>query len=149
MVTPPTFLVVLFILYSIFDVNTPYTIAKYIDTMWGHLLIIGLYAYMAMNVHPIVAVLGIYVIYLLFKRSAISTGSSAVINYLPSEKNKMEEMIKLNNLTPFNQFPVTLEEEVVQQMAPLQTGGFLGPKSYVNVSEDTHDAASIYYKGVV
>jgi hypothetical protein len=142
-------LVALFILYAVVDVKTPYSIAKYIDTIWGHLIVIGLYAYMALKVHPIIAVLGIYVIYLLFKRSSISTGTAAMINYLPTEKNRMSEMVKLNQLTPFNQFPVTLEEEVVQQMAPLQQGGLLGPKTYVSVADDTHDAASINYNGVV
>ena len=142
-------LVVVFIIYAMFNIETPYPIAKYIDTFWGHFILIGLYGIMAMNVHPIISILGIYVLYLLFKRSAISTGTTAVLNYLPSESNKLTEMVKLNQLTPFNQFPVTLEEEIVQKMAPLQQGGPLGQKTYKSVADETHDAASIDYTGVV
>ena len=54
--------------------------------------------------------------------------------FLPSEN------IKGQHLNAFNQFPVTLEEEVVQQMAPLQAGPSMGPKTFTPVMNNLHDA---------
>jgi hypothetical protein len=54
--------------------------------------------------------------------------------FLPSEN------LKGQYLNAFNQFPVTLEEEVVQQMAPLQSGPPMGHKSFVPVMNNLHDA---------
>ena len=53
---------------------------------------------------------------------------------LPSETAKGQY------LNAFNQFPVTLEEEVVQQMAPLQSGPAMGQKSFAPVMNNLHDA---------
>jgi hypothetical protein len=98
---------------------------------------------MAVNLHPVVTLVGVFAIYLLFKRSSISTGSLAMTKFLPTEN------VKSQYLSAFNQFPVTLEEEVVQQMAPLQSGPSMGPKSFSPILNDLHDAANINYNGVV
>ena len=58
-------------------------------------------------------VLGLFSAYILIRRSSAATGSYAVEAYVPSERRKSEE------LSAFNQFPVTLEEQVVALRAPL------------------------------
>ena len=63
--------------------------------------------------------------------------------FLPSEN------VKGQHLSAFNQFPVTLEEEVVQKMAPLQSGPAMGPKTFTPILDDLHDAANVNYTGVV
>ena len=57
-----------------------------------------------------------------------------LVSILPSENAKGQY------LNAFNQFPVTLEEEVVQQMAPLQSGPPMGQKSFAPVMNNLHDA---------
>jgi hypothetical protein len=57
-------------------------------------------------------VLGLFAAYVLIRRSA-ANGSSAIESYVPSEKRKSEE------LSAFNQCPVTLEEQMVAIRAPL------------------------------
>jgi hypothetical protein len=98
---------------------------------------------MAVNLHPLVTLVGIFAIYLLFKRSSMVSGSLAMAKFLPTEE------LKSQHLSAFNQFPVTLEEEVVQKMAPLQSGPAMGPKTFTPVLDELHDAASINYTGVV
>lgn len=136
-------LLVIFIVYIIFNVPTPEPIASLIDSTLGYVIVIGLFALMAVNLNPIVTLIGVFAIYLLFKRSSISSGSLAMTKFLPSEN------VKGQHLNVFNQFPVTLEEEVVQKMAPLQSGPSMGPKTFTPVLDDLHDAANVDYTGVV
>lgn len=136
-------LFILFVLYIIFNIQTPEPIASIVDSTLGYVVIIGLFALMAVNLHPVVTLVGIFAIYLLFKRSSISTGSLAMTKFLPTEN------VKSQYLSAFNQFPVTLEEEVVQQMAPLQSGPSMGPKSFSPILNDLHDAVNVNYNGVV
>ncbi|NBO42316.1 MAG: hypothetical protein EBU92_12545, partial [Betaproteobacteria bacterium] len=60
--------------------------------------------------HPVVGVLGLFAAYVLIRRSSIS---SAIEAYIPSEERKS------NELSILNQFPVTLEEQIVALRAPL------------------------------
>ena len=132
-----TLLFILFVIYIIFNVQTPDPLANIIDSTLGYVIIIALFAFMAVNLHPIVTLVGIFAIYLLFKRSSIATGSMAMTKFLPTES------LKSQHLSAFNQFPVTLEEEVVQIMAPLQAGPAMGPKSFSHVLNDLHDASLV------
>jgi hypothetical protein len=127
-------LLVVFIVYIVFNVPTPEPIASLVDSTLGYVVVIALFAFMAVNLNPIITLIGVFAIYLLFKRSSISTGSLAMTKFLPSEN------VKGQHLNAFNQFPVTLEEEVVQQMAPLQAGPPMGHKSFVPVMNNLHDA---------
>jgi hypothetical protein len=127
-------LLVVFIVYIVFNVPTPEPIASLVDSTLGYVVVIALFAFMAVNLNPIITLIGVFAIYLLFKRSSISTGSLAMTKFLPSEN------VKGQHLNAFNQFPVTLEEEVVQQMAPLQHGPPMGHKSFVPVMNNLHDA---------
>lgn len=127
-------LLIIFIVYIVFNVPTPEPIASLIDSTLGYVIIIALFALMAVNLNPIVTLIGVFAIYLLFKRSSISTGSLAMTKFLPTEN------VKGQYLNAFNQFPVTLEEEVVQQMAPLQPGPAMGPKTFTPVLDNIHDA---------
>ena len=136
-------LFILFVIYIIFNIPTPEPIANLIDSTFGYVVIIALFALMAVNLNPLVTLVGIFAIYLLFKRSSISTGSLAMTKFLPSEN------IKSQHLSAFNQFPVTLEEEVVQQMAPLQPGPAMGPKSFTPLMNDLHDASMVSSQGVI
>jgi len=132
-----TLLFILFVIYIIFNIPTPEPIATMIDSTFGYVVIIVLFAFMAVNLNPLVTLVGIFAIYLLFKRSSISTGTLAMTKFLPSEN------IKTQHLSAFNQFPVTLEEEVVQRMAPLQPGPAMGPKSFTPVLNDLHNATNV------
>ena len=131
------FLLIIFVVYIVFNVQTLEPLASMIDSTFGYVVIIALFAILAINLNPIVIVVGIFAIYLLFKRSSISTGSLAMTKFLPTEN------VKSQYLSAFNQFPVTLEEEVVQQMAPLQPGPAMAPKTFLPIMDNLHNASSV------
>ena len=131
------FLLIIFVVYIVFNVPTPQPLASMIDSTFGYVVIIALFAVLAINLNPIVIVVGVFAIYLLFKRSSISTGSLAMTKFLPTEN------VKSQYLSAFNQFPVTLEEEVVQQMAPLQPGPAMAPKSFLPIMDNLHNASGV------
>ena len=106
-------LTVLIIIYLVMDVPTPDIIAPYVDTPLGNIVVVLIALSFFTHSHPVVGILGLFAAYTLIRRSSVTTGSFAIEAYVPSEKRKSEE------LTAYNQFPVTLEEQVVAIMAPL------------------------------
>ena len=105
-------LTVLLILYIVLNVPTPNVIAPYVDTPLGNIVIVLFALSFFMHSHAVVGVLGLFAAYMLIRRSS-SSGSFAVEAYVPSEERKSEE------LSAYNQFPVTLEEQIVALRAPL------------------------------
>ena len=128
-------LVILFIIYLIMGYKTPDLIANMVDTLVGKIVIFIVVVYLFMHSNPILAVLALFVAFDLIRRSSVATGIDALQKYAPSEEKKMSQF------TAFNQFPYTLEQEVVKKMAPIvQSGSSLTPPSYKPMLEDTHDS---------
>jgi hypothetical protein len=103
-------LTVLIVLYIVLNVPTPNIIASYVDTPLGNIAVVVIALSLFMHSHAVVGVLGLFAAYVLIRRSS---RSAAIESYVPSEKRKSEE------LSAFNQFPVTLEEQMVALRAPL------------------------------
>ena len=106
-------LTVLIILYIVLNVPTPDMIAPSVDTPLGNIVVVLIALSFFTHSHPVVGILGLFAAYVLIRRSSVTTGSFAIEAYLPSEKRKSEE------LSALNQFPVTLEEQMVALRAPL------------------------------
>jgi hypothetical protein len=81
-----------------------------VDTPLGNIAVVVIALSLFMHSHAVVGVLGLFAAYVLIRRSS---RSAAIESYVPSEKRKSEE------LSAFNQFPVTLEEQMVALRAPL------------------------------
>lgn len=103
-------LTVLIALYIVLNVPTPSIIASYVDTPLGNIAVVVIALSLFMHSHAVVGVLGLFAAYVLIRRSS---RSAAIESYVPSERRKSEE------LSAFNQFPVTLEEQMVALRAPL------------------------------
>jgi hypothetical protein len=88
--------------------------------------------------HPILAVLALFVEFDLIRRSSQSTGISALQKYAPTEEKKSSQF------SAYNQFPYTLEQEIVAKMAPvMQSGSSITQASYKPLLDNLHDASSI------
>jgi hypothetical protein len=134
-------LCILFVIYLLMGASTPPTVSKMIDTIYGKIFVIVIAVLLFMNSNPILGILGIVVAYELIRHA---TGNYALEQYLPTEKKKS------TNLTAMNQFPYTLEQEVVKKMAPVrQTAETRQPVSFHPILDDLHDAAPINYEGVI
>lgn len=131
-------LIILMIIYLIMGLRTPDIIANLIDNLIGKVVIILIVIYLFMHANPILAVLAALVAFDLMRRSSASTGIAALQQYAPSEKKKMSQF------TAFNQFPYTLEQEVVSKMAPIvRSGSSLTQASYKPLLDNLYDAAPL------
>jgi hypothetical protein len=138
------FLAVLFAIYIIFDIQTPAFLASMVDTMFGKIVVILIALSMFTHSGPVAGALGIVAAYELIKRSSVSTGSYGVQHYLPSEHKKC------GNINAMNQFPITLEEMMVQKMAPLVRNSSSPNYNFKPVlNEGVSNAAPINYQGVI
>jgi hypothetical protein len=131
-------LIVLMIIYLILGLKTPEMIATMVDNVIGKVVIILIVIYLFMYANPILAVLSALVAFDLMRRSNDTTGLGALSAYAPSEKKKMSQF------SAFNQFPYTLEQEVVSKMAPIvRSGTSLTSASYKPMLDNLHDASSL------
>ena len=132
-------LVILFIIYLIMGYKTPEPVAGFIDSLVGKITIFAIVIYLFLTANPILAVLSLFVAFDLMRRSTNEISTAAIQSYIPSEQKKTAQ------LTAFNQFPYTLEQEVVSKMAPIiRTGSSLKPAPYKPLLENLHDAFPIH-----
>jgi hypothetical protein len=131
-------LTIIFIVYLILGAETPEPVSFLLDNIGGKIIVFAVIIYMFLHMNPILAILGLFVAFELMRRSPSGMYDTALQTYMPSENNKT------NQLTAFNQFPYTLEQEVVKKMAPiLQSGSVLTNASYKPMFDDFHDALPI------
>ena len=131
-------LVILMIIYLVLGFKTPELIANMVDNVIGKVVIILIVIYLFVHANPILAVLAALVAFDLMRRSYSVTGLGALQKYAPTEKKKMSQF------TAFNQFPYTLEQEMVAKMAPIvHSGSSISPASYKPLLDNLHDASSL------
>ena len=135
-------LAILFIIYLIMGYQTPEPVASMLDSLVGKIVMFVIVIYMFMNHNAVLAVLALFVAFDLIRRSSSTTGDTMTISQLqkfaPSEKNKMSQF------TAFNQFPYTLEQEVIKKMAPIvKPGSSVSKASYKPLLENLYDASPL------
>jgi hypothetical protein len=131
-------LVVLFIIYLIMGSKTPEPVAGMVDTLVGKIVILITIIYLFMHANPILAVLALFVGFDLIRRSSMATGIDALQKYAPTEEKKSSQF------TAFNQFPYTLEQEVVAKMSPImKSGSSLSQASYKPLLDNLYDASPL------
>jgi hypothetical protein len=130
-------LVILFIIYLTMGFKMPDPFANIIDSNAGK-VVVALVALLLFGYsNPILGVLGIMVAYQLIKSSSEKTGMAALEKYYPTEEKKWSPF------TPTHQFPYTLEQEVVKQMASQKFNSNYVKAPYRPMLDNTHDAAMI------
>lgn len=134
-------LVVLLIVYILIHVETPHSVAMMVDSTVGRIVVV-LAALGLFRVNMVVGLLGTVAAYQLLMRSSLTSGTFAMRNYLPSEASKVIDFSR------YNDFPVTLEEEMVKKMAPIVVDSS-SSLDYKPVLDGLHDAAPIDYEGVI
>ena len=130
-------LVVLFIIYLIMGFKMPDPIANMIDSSAGKIIVALIALLLFGYSNPILGVLGIMVAYHLIKSSSEKTGMAALEQFYPTEEKKWSPF------TPMHQFPYTLEQEVVKDMASQRFNTNYIKAPYKPMIEDTHDASLI------
>ena len=127
-------LTILLSVFILFDIKVPLVLAELVDNPLGKIVVAGL-SLCLLSINALAGVIGLIAAYVLIQRSGDSTGTIATKNYLPSENKKT------NHLSAMNQFPVTVEEEVIGRMLPSTNKRDLTPPEFKPVLDDNHDAA--------
>jgi hypothetical protein len=81
-------ILVVLVLYSVLNIQTPSMLAKLIDNIYGNIVVIIAAFYLFAHSNPIVGVVGLFAAYELIRRSSHSTGTLAIERYLPTEIKK-------------------------------------------------------------
>ena len=132
----------LLILYILAPIELPKDISNFANGIFGRVLVILLALSVFTQSNAIVGILGIIAAYTLIKRAEGQDSPIHSRKFVPSETTRASDF------TEFNQFPMTLEEEVVSEMAPLVHSESSDAAKYQPVADPIHDAATPDYQGI-
>ena len=104
----------LMIVYVVLPIEVPSMVCRLVDGPVGMVAIFAVAVYLFFNANPLVAVLFLLAGYELLRRCSSMTGTQVIMKYTPTQEKKDQKMKKMN--PPKKN---TLEEEVVEQMAPV------------------------------
>jgi hypothetical protein len=127
-------LTVLLSIFVLFDIKIPLVLADLIDNPIGK-IVVALLALSLLSINALAGVVGLIAAYVLIQRSGDATGTIATKHYLPNESKKA------NHLSAMNEFPVTVEEEIISKMLPSTNQRDNTPPGFKPVLGDNHDAA--------
>jgi hypothetical protein len=130
-------LTILFIIYLVMGFQLPLPVATIVDSILGKIFLLMIVVYLFSYSNPILAVLFLLVAIHMIRNSSVVTGNYGLDVFMPSEDKKSQQ------LTAFNQFPYTLEQEVVAKMAPIYHGAPTTKPSYRPVLENLYDASKV------
>lgn len=131
----------LLVLYLVLNVQTPNEIAPMFNNLIAQILLSILALSIFVNVNPVLGVIVLISTFEFIRRTSKLSVGYAIKNFMPTQSHK-DEIINAVNENPI---PKTLEEEVVDRMAPV--GGVQAPElsgsSFSPVLNNLHDASSI------
>lgn len=141
--TNEIFIMCILSVYIIFDIRTPQVLAEFVDSnllvkIIAIIIVFTSYFY----IKPVIFVLLLVAFWEFIKRAKKTNQFKPVYKYLPTYDKKDK------TLNALNQFPHTLEEEMVSTMAPLVRHSLIGDPSYLPILDNDGFAAPIDYVGV-
>ena len=128
-------LTVLLTIFILFDIKIPLVFAELVDNPLGKILVAA-FSLSLLSLNTIAGVIGLVAAFVLFQRAADTTGSAAEKIYVPTEQKKSR------HISAMNQFPITVEEEVISKMLPTTNFRDLTPPEFKPVLGNTHKAAA-------
>lgn len=133
-------ILILFVIYLVFDIYPTDTMAKYIDTPFGMASVLIVTLYMFVSFSPVLGVIALFVAYEVIRRSAKINNRVAMIQYTPTQERKNVELAEMNAPQP-----TTLEEEMVATMAPIGKSSMISYQTseFKPVAEELHGASLV------
>ena len=107
--------------------------------MSGNIIVCLLALVVFVKTNAVIGMLAIVVAYMLIERSTHTTGSVAIHQYLPSEKQRSDEFIKYNEDIR-EKANESIEVELVKKMQARSNHVDLPEKKYQSITGDTHSA---------
>jgi len=130
---------ILMIIFLLMGYKIPSSLSYIVDSFMGKVVMILIVVFMFMYTNPILAVLAVFVVLnIMMNGDSANFSTSQTIQFAPSEANKESQ------LTKFNQFPYTLEQEMVKKMTPIaKHGASMKKAEYQPLLENTYDASPV------
>ena len=134
---------ILMIIFLLMGYKIPRSISYVIDSFIGKIVMLLIVVYMFMYTNPILAILAVFVVFNIMMNDYNTNyntnfSTSQAIQYAPSEETKKSQF------TAHNQFPYTLEQEMVKKMAPIvKPGSSINKAKYKPLLENTYDASHV------
>lgn len=107
-------LAALMVVYVVLPVNVPHMVCGLVDGPVGMVFVFAVAVYLFFYSNPLLAVLFLFAGYELLRRCSNVTGTTVIMKHTPTQEKKDKKMKKMNPPKAS-----TLEEEVVEQMAPV------------------------------
>jgi hypothetical protein len=134
---PQLGLSILFIIYLVMGYQMPEGVANAVDSTIGKIMVVLVALMLFAYSNPVLGVLALLVAYRLISSSAVRSGMAGLEAYYPTEAKKWSPF------TPTNQFPYTLEQEVVKNMTTQKFNTDYIKAPYRPTLDDTHDASPL------
>jgi hypothetical protein len=133
----------IFFLFAIYDL--PLFIANFVNTTFGKICICMIVIVLIIYCNAIVSLLSILVAYELIKRSMNYLNTSQNVGLQSLAQYNPKEHMYPSRFTENKQFlPFTLEEEIVQKMAPIcSQNSILSPQKYIPNPENTYNSETL------
>lgn len=129
---------VIFVFFLIMKFHIPEPLADMVDTIPGKFAVVAIAIMLFSYTTPILGVLGLFVAFDLIMRSKATTGIDALKQYAPSQQ-RMD-----SQFSAMNQFPYTLEQEVVKKMSPIPyTNSSMNQVTFTPLLNNLHDASPL------
>ena len=123
---------VLLVVFVVGNFSVPSDVSDFINTLPGSTALL-LLTLTLLYFKPMLGVVALIASFELLRRT---NGLQTTTNFIPSEEKKDEEF------NAMNEFPLTLEEEVVANMVPMSTENLENP-SYQPLLQDLHDSSQL------
>lgn len=134
--TPRNVGIALLVAFIALEQDIPITIARVIDNPVGQIAVFAAAIYL-FTINRLLGTVALVAAYELVRRAQKKTGRRAALKFLPGEDKKYRE------LTVMNQFPATLEEEVVSNMVAFVEDSSLGQASFKPHLAEIHQATHL------
>lgn len=135
--------ITLMILFIVLNIQVPKTIAELINNDIGKIIVYAL-AFSLIYVHRVLGLVALIFAYELIRRSENDeTNTKTSSNHSNMKHTMPNENVKYQHLDEMNQFPVTLEEDMVNKLVPLVNNKPLQPAEYKPIMSKLHDASQI------
>ena len=135
---PELILAILFAVYLIMGFNVPSGVASIVDSTLGKIVIIVVALMLFAYSNPVLGILALLVAFQLIRSASIKTGLAGLEEYYPTEAKKWSPF------TPTNQFPYTLEQEMVKKMTTQNFNTEYVKPPFSPTLEDIHDASPLH-----
>ena len=129
-----TFLIVLLVIFVVFDIPYPPFLGKFINSYMGMFVVVVI-ALSLFSLGPLVGALGLIATYMLLSRR---TSPTDVMKFIPNNEKKNVFFQNVKN----NIFPKTLEEEFIKNMVPFVNDNYT-ESQYLPSANNIYDARKV------